>query len=544
MRLKYSIPTLALLFSFTHATTVKDVVNYTIENNQDIASKTLNNEAFRKYVDEQKSGYYPKLDLTAYLEKKKEDLDYDAGAGIDATTDYKGGNAQLDLEQLLYDGNLTPNLVEEAKSNYLSNKYKNAADIENILYDSISAYLNIIKFDERIAASKDNLAVHEDYLSIATQTEEINGEILDKVQTKAKIYSAKSNLFGDMNNRNSAISSFNKNVGMKLDESFCRPDIDKSLIPSSLDELYKIALKNNYTIKEQIKAIDSQRALISQSKSNFLPTLKLKLQALYDRDLLEEDLETTQYSGKIELRYNIFNGMLDSAKTDREELFLREAQAKLDVATKTVLDELTVSYNTYQTAIKQSNELKKFIEENKTIIDIYKDQFDAGTRNFIDVLNVEADLYNSNITLINTEFDMYLAYYNILKNTSILQKSIKNSSQNSCSDTTSNISATTEDTSVQELLEENTMMAEEAVTQTESLTNDNYAIFLISSSYSKYLTTKQADLNLKDDVKSKIVTNPNGTHTLVLYNIPTEQKAMDLKEEFSSSYPGAYYKKK
>lgn len=452
MKLKYTIPTIVLSFSFSNATSISDVVKFTIENNQDIASKSLNNKAFRKYIDEQNGGYYPKLDLTASLERKNIDEDFGVATGItDRDTDYKGGNAQLDLEQLLYDGNLTPSLVEEAKANYMSNKFKNSSDIENIVYDSISAYLNILKFDERIIASEDNIKTHNEYLSIATETERINGEILDKVQTKAKIHSAKTSLYSDINNKNSALSAFTKNVGIKIEDDICRPSLDESLIPASLDELYKIALKNNYSILEQIKATDAQRAVISQSKSNFLPTLKLKLQALYDKNLLEEDLKTTQYSGKIELRYNIFNGLMDSAKSEREELFLKEAQSKLDVVTKRVIDQLTVSYNTYQTSKKQIEELKQFIEENKTIIRIYNDQFDAGTRNFIDVLNVEADLYNSKVSLINTQYDMYLAYYDILKNISSLQKSIESFSNDTC---TKIADSKNEETSMKELLEQ------------------------------------------------------------------------------------------
>lgn len=432
MNLKFSIPTLALLFSFSNAATIKDVVNFTIDNNQDIVSKSYNNQAFNKYVDEQKGGYYPKLDLTATLEKKKVDEDYKTGSGTDSNIDYKGGNAKLDLEQLLYDGNLTPNLVEEAKANYIANKYKNSNDVENIVYDAINSYLNILKFDERINTTKENLNIHNNYLSIAEQTEKINGEILDKVQTKAKIHSVKSNLFDEKNSKNVAISSFAKNVGMKLDNNYCKPSIDDSKIPTNIDELYKLALKNNYQILEQLNNIEAQRAVIEQSKSNFLPTLKLKLQALYDKDLLDKDLETTQYSGKVELRYNLFNGMIDSAKNEREVLFLKESQAKLDVVSRAVLDELTVAYDTYQTAKEQIVELKQFIEENKQIIQIYNDQFDAGTRNFIDVLNVEADLYNSKVSLINTEYKMYQSYYQILKSVSSLQTTIANSQDNSC----------------------------------------------------------------------------------------------------------------
>lgn len=550
-KITYSLSTLALLMTSLQATSLKDVVEYTIQSNQDIVSKSLNNEAFRKYIDEQKGGYYPKLDLTAYLEKKKIDEDYKSGSGIDNTQDLNGGNVQLDLEQLLYDGNLTPSLVEEAKARYTSNKFKNSDDVENILFDSISAYLNILKFDERIETSRKNLNIHEDYLSIATQTERINGEILDKVQTKAKIHSAKSNLFEEINNKTAANSSFVKNVGMKLDANICRPVLDESKIPANLETLHKLALKNNFQILEQIENIKEQRALISQEKSNFLPTLKFKLQGIYDQGLLDDNLETNTYSGKIELKYNIFNGMIDSAKTEREVLFLKEAQAKLDVVSKSVLDEVAVAYSTYNTAKKQIVELEQFIEENKQIIVIYKDQFDAGTRNFIDVLNVEGDLYNSKINLINTQFTMYSAYYQILKSTSSLQATIVNSQNQTCSQVKNTISSSTP-SSVQSVLEDdvkedtlNTMTSLDEPQSSSNISNE-YALFL--ESYKNNASASKAsdsiEKNLTDNTKVKIVANSNGSYTVALYNIDGLQKAIELKNKYNNSYPHSYYIKK
>lgn len=543
-RITYSLAVLSLLITSSNATSLKEVVEHTIQTNQDIASKSINNDAFKKYIDEKEGGYYPKVDLTSSLEKKRVEE-----KGLNAADkDLKGGNAQLDVEQLLYDGNLTPSLVDEAKAKYLSNKLKNSNDTENILLNSIGAYLNILKFEERTLITQNNLKTYEDYLGIATQTERINGEVLDKVQTKAKIHSAKSTLFEEMNSKTAANSSFVKNVGMKLDKGSCRPNIDESKIPDNLEVLQKKVLQNNYEILEQIENINEQKAIISQEQSNFLPTLKLKLQGVYDKDLLDEDLKTNVYSGKVELKYNLFNGMMDSARTDREKLFLKEAQAKLDVVTKAVLDDVIVAFESYNTAKKQIVELKQFIEENKQIINIYKDQFDSGTRNFIDVLNVEGDLYNSKIALINAEFTMYTSYYKILKATSSLQTTVLSSQNQSCE--VSPIVSKKEskvDTSVQALLTDD--VKEQKVqpsTNVVSTTSGEYVVYL--ESYKNSLTAEKDLQNistfLEKDAKAKIISNINGTSSLVIYDIANLQDAIALKSKVSSKYPNAYYSKK
>jgi len=542
----YSLGVLALLMTSLQATSLKDVVEHTIGTNQDIASKSLNNDAFKKYIDEQEGGYYPKVNLTSSLEKKKIEE-----SGLTAQDkDLKGGNAQLDVEQLLYDGNLTPSLVDEAKARYSSNKLKNSNDIENILLESIGAYLNILKFDERTFVSQDNLKIHEDYLGIATQTEKINGEILDKVQTRAKIYSAKSNLFDEMNSKNAANSSFLKNVGMKIDKEICKPILDESKIPANLELLEKTVLENNYEILEQIENIKEQRAIISKEESNFLPTLKFKLQGIYDKDLLDENLKTNAYSGKLELKYNLFNGMIDSVRTEREKLFLKEAQVRLDVVTKAVLDSVTVSYETYNTSKKQIVELKQFIEENKQIINIYKDQFDSGTRNFIDVLNVEGDLYNSKIALINAEYTMYASYYKILKATSSLQTTIANSQNQTCEATPVYKASKKElktDTSVQDLLSENVKDQKTPASETPtSAVSNEYVLFL--ESYKNSATAQKALENisssLEKDAKAKIVPNVNGSSSVVIYNINGLQDAISFKTKLDNKFPNSYYAKK
>ena len=539
-KITYSLSAFLLLTTSLQATSLKEVLEHTIKSNQDIISKSLNNDAFKKYIDEQEGGYYPKLDLTAFVGAKEEQLKPDGASRED--TNYKGGNAQLDLEQLLYDGNLTPSLVEEAKARYSANKLKNANDVENILFDSISAYLNLVKFEERIELSKNNLATYEDYLDIATQTERINGEILDKVQTKAKIHSTKSALFDEMNSKNTAKSSFQKNVGMNIEGDICRPIIDESKIPTNIEDLQKLVLENNYQVLQQIESIKEQRAIISQEKSNFLPTLKIKLQGVYDKDFLDDETRSNIYTGKLELKYNIFNGMINSARTQREELFLKEAQSKLDTISKSVLDEVTVAYETYNTSKKQIEELKQFIVENKQIIEIYKDQFDAGTRSFIDVLNVESDLYNSQIALINTEYNMYDSYYKLLKATSSLETAVLNSPAQTCGVSTKQVKS---NSTVQDILADDEKEVKATTVSTTS-SNDNYALLLASYKdlASAEKTLQNLSSSLEKDTKIKTTQNSNGTYSVAIYNISTLEDAISLKTKYNNNFPSAYYIKK
>ncbi len=427
MKLKYSLVLVSLLVASSSASTLKDVVSYTLKNNSDVLSKSYNNQSFNAYIDEQEGGYYPTIDLNASYETRK--------TNQSPGNDYKqnGYDASLTLEQILFDGGLTSNLVAEAQSNYEANKFKNSNDVESIVLEAVNSYLNILKAEEKISLSEENIENHKKYLEIAVQTEIINGAVLDKVQTKAKINQAKSNLYNEMNNKVAAQSSFKRNVGMRLDNT-CKPTIDEKAIPSDFNELLKSTLKSNYSILEQSKNIETQRAVVEQSDAAFKPTVSARLQANADDDLTNENIETNSYLAAIEMRYNLYRGKSDVSANEKERLVLKEEQQKFDVITKAVEDELRVAYETYQTSKKQIKELKELIVNNKQIISIYKDQFDAGTRSFIDVLNVEADLFNSKLNLVDTEFNLYQSYYNILRLNSSLGNTVLKSAQNKCAD--------------------------------------------------------------------------------------------------------------
>ena len=434
--IKYSIPALLLLSATAvNATTIKEVVQHTLVNNPQIQSSMKNDEAFKLYVDEARGGYTPQVDLTAELTKKRTKTDPDNTTASNTNNYTDGHNLRLDIEQLLYDGGLTDGLVDEATYKGTSNKFANDTIRNEVLLEAVSSYLNMVKYEERMKLSQDNLNTHEGYLKTAKETEEINGEALDRVQTSAKIYLAKSNYLEEKANNKKAISTFEKNVGMSPEGKSCRPNINTSKVSEDLALLVKDALAQNSDILEQVENIKEQREVVNQTSAAFIPTLKFKAQAIEDKDLITNDTETRVYTGKIELTYNIWSGGSDQAVKDREKLFLMESQQTLDTVTKSVTDKLTSSYITYQTAQEKIIELERYIEDNKQIVLIYQDQFEAGTRTFIDVLNVEGDLYNSRLSLVNAQFDLYQSYYEIMTYLSMIQDNVMSANDQVCTDT-------------------------------------------------------------------------------------------------------------
>jgi adhesin transport system outer membrane protein len=447
--------------SYLCATNIKDVAVQTLDNNDEIKAIQKNNEAFKYYIDEQKGGYYPKLDLTVDVEAK--DTETDPEGGTSSTVDQRGYNGQLDLEQLIWDGGLTPAKIEEAKSKYNENFFTNKNKVENIIFDGIEAYLDILKSKNRIVLTNENIVLNENYLTIETDKESITGDSLGRHQSEAKLHLVKNKLLEEMKKELQAKSNYEKVVGVKFAGEACTPNINQTLIPDTKAAAMEQALQNNYEIKSQMASIEKQRALLNQSKSDFYPTLKFKAQALQDDDLISNDAQTNKMSAKIELTYNLYNGNKDSVVESRNVAFLEESKSKLEVVTNKIVDELNIAYEDYVIAKKQIVELSKYLKSNEQIVSIYKYQVEGGTAKVIDLLNAEITLYNSKLSLIDAKIDLKVAYFKVLTIMGKLEESIGASDNAGCTTdkhlvkTVQNVKTKVkaDDAQLEELLDEN-----------------------------------------------------------------------------------------
>jgi adhesin transport system outer membrane protein len=556
---KLSLPAILLLGTCSlSATSIKDVVEHTIEKNPKVKSALKNNEANKLFIDEAKGGYYPKLDLTAFVGSQKTKTNPDIG--LNTEEDVNGGSVQLDLEQLIYDGGRTSGSVEEAKYRFSSAKFANDTVINNVLLESVSSYLNAVKYKDRLAITNNSLEIFSKYYETAVKAEEISGEELEKYQVSSKVHYEKSRFYEEENNYLKAQSFFENSVGTTLDGNICRASIDHSIIPSDLKTLTINVISKNSEILEQVENIKEQRAVLNQKDGNNYPILKFKAQGIYDNDFISNRETTRVYNAKLELTYNIFNGNKDSSATKREKLFLVESQQKLDSVTNDILEESTSSFNTYMTSKKREVELIKYINDNLKVLEIYKDQLEGGTRTLIDVLNIERDVFNAQRDLVNIQIDLDNAYYQLLNSQSILSTSIINGNSacvdNNIKNVEKNESKKDEDTKeLESLIEEDTtektdtevpvINATPAKPEEIALKASNntytYALFLISHRDALVIEKQKTDVDFKLSGEYDLrVEKTKNFYTLAVSDIKSSEELKMIKEKLSGTYPDSY----
>ena len=421
-----------------HAVSLKDSVEKVLSSNPEIIAEKNNQEAFRKYIDEREANYYPRLDVDGRLEKSNSNKNYDQPNSnnlADGSDQEDGYNFGIALNQMLYDGNLTPSQVREAKFNNLANKYRTERNIDNVVYETITAYTGLVQYNELLNLTNEMILTNEDNYQTAKEKESISGEVLETYQVESKLNFVKEKYLEEKDLKASKIDTFKRYVGIEPDGSECRPKIDISKIPNNLQQLVELAVLKNSEILEQIERVKAQREKIAQADSKFLPNLSLELKALTDSDLsLNEQGVENQAFGRINLAWNLYNGGGDHAVSKQEELFLAEQKERLDAITNKIVESVKVTYQRFEKNKERIDVLKGYVSANENIVEVYKSEFESGTRTFVDILDAQTVLYEAKKSLVIREFELYRNYYDLLNTLSMLTPTVSDPKNSVCSE--------------------------------------------------------------------------------------------------------------
>ena len=346
IRISWVVMVLVLVITNVSSLTLQDSIQATIKSNPRILAEQKNQDAFKRYVDEERGDYFPTIDLESYYESSHK---YNSPDNFSKTDSHKNGwNKQLKLEQILYDGGLTQSEVSEFRYKQDENKHRSNLVIEDVILSATNSYLDMVEYNELLKLSKTMINVQDKNLLTAKEQEEITGEKLEVFQVLSKLHFTSEKLLEQEDLEFHAKRDFKRFTGIKPDGRICRPIINEKLIPMSLEKIVELSVRRHYSIREQIEKIKVQRENLVQANSKFLPTILFQLEGEWDDDLrLEENGKYKTHRAKFFMKWNLYKGGKDSVTSEREVLFLQEAKKTLDAITDEIVNKVTKEYNSF-----------------------------------------------------------------------------------------------------------------------------------------------------------------------------------------------------
>ncbi len=403
------------------AQTLPDVIRKTLSTNPDVLIEVQRRLAADEARARAKAGWFPVIDLRTGI-GKEERLNPATEAAYGGKTRGDRRDLSLNLNQMLFDGMATSSEVQRSDFKVQSSADRVAATSEQIALRAIESYLEILRQQEILALTQENLLYHERTLDQIQQR--VTGGFsrpADLDQIRARLALAKANLTTAEANREVAQINYKLVVG-ELPGRLERPKPpDLKWLPANVDEAVRIALDANRLLHSARADVNAAGAQLSVTRAALAPRIELEVGTTRTqyKTSVDDPKDETNYA-MLRLRYNLFAGGADRARISEARHLENESREVLSRAERQLEQTVQLSWNAYRSARDRIPNLRQHSESSRLTRDAYAKQFILGQRSLLDMLDSENEFFTAQANYLNGQFVELFARYRLLADTGYL----------------------------------------------------------------------------------------------------------------------------
>lgn len=360
-----------------------------------------------------KSGYRPNIVGQASIDRSATRMVSPGNSSTSLTT----GSFGVQIQQTLFDGFQTKNNVAAAEARVRASNESLRNTEQNILFNAVSAYMDVIR-DRQIAALRErNLQFLSEQVRAARSRFEVGeGTRTDVAQAEAGRSAAVAQLSAARAQALASAATYRQIVGDEPGK-LAAPGPAKGL-PRGLDEATAVAAKQHPAILATEHLVDAAAFTVKSTEGALLPgvTASAGLSRSYRNSNPGSLNDGTFNSASIgaTLTVPIYQGGRVSAQVRQSKESLGQARIQVDVSRDQVRAAVTSAWTMYQAAQEAVSANRELVSAAQLALNGVIEERNVGQRTTLDVLNAQADVIAAQINLVSAERDVVVASYAIL----------------------------------------------------------------------------------------------------------------------------------
>lgn len=333
-------------------------------------------------------------------------------SNVAPSTEFSPKSVSIGLSQPIFRGFKTINGTKAAEANVEAGRQGLLAIEQDILFQTIQAYMNVIRDRQIVGLRQKNVSVLKKQLTAADERFKV-GEITrtDVAQSRARVSGAQSNVASAKASLAASVANYINVVGHEPGK-LSYPKLAK--LPRSLAEAQAAAEEINPNILSASYVEEAARFNMEVVKGDLLPAVDLAASATI-ADNPSAGVGSSE-SARIE-------GVLTIPLYEAGRVYssVREAkhvasQRRLEViqAGHEVRESVSISWNNLIAARETIRSTKEQVSAAELALDGVRQEYFVGSRTTLDVLDAEGEVVNARITQVSAERDQIVAAYQIL----------------------------------------------------------------------------------------------------------------------------------
>ncbi len=410
--------------------TVEDAIKTGLEKNYNVMIAKNNQEIAKVQNNFGAAGMSPSVTVNGNLNLSSLNSHQEFNTGV--VQDRNGAQANttgasLNAYWTVFDGLKMFAIKKRLDANEQLSAIYLKQQMENTVYDIVSAYYNIVRINELIKAAKQNLEIYDERLKIAKLRLEIGSdskvEVLLSQSDYNKAKTAIMQLELDLLN---AKTQLNTLINQPVDTDFKTTDSIMVNYNPTYEDLKKSALSTNSAIQISRKSELITQQRVKEYRSANLPFIQLNASYTFLRSQSQAGIvflnRQTGLNGGITASWLLFNGMRNQ-KLVKEANLLALNQRYITQQTEQLVDgTVFVNFKAFQMN-KQIVELEsQNLSDSKDVQVVSLERYKIGKANLLETIETQKNLEDAQVRYINALYAIKLAETELLRTNGALIK--------------------------------------------------------------------------------------------------------------------------
>ena len=330
-------------------------------------------------------------------------------------------SATLFARQNLYNGGKTTAFVEETDARIQAAAYEVLNVANSVYLDCSEAYINVVKARELLVIAKENSLTQERIMrQVREKTEAGFNRLSELYNSESRLALAKASYISRQQDLNQALVTFHRQFGRFLrPEQFIKPEPTYEF-PASVQAAIDVALQVHPALKVAKYNIQTRRYTYDKATASYYPTLDFELFGRYTKDTAGDEGDTNNTGALLTLSYTFFDGGLREGNIARDQQSIRKEYQRGYIERRNVNESIRLAWN-----IKESEDFKKeYLREHVVLsartLDAFKEEYYVGRRSLLDLLNMENEYTDAQISMVDSQFLELIALYRMMQGTGVL----------------------------------------------------------------------------------------------------------------------------
>ncbi|KAF0118709.1 MAG: outer membrane protein LapE [Rhodospirillaceae bacterium] len=312
--------------------------------------------------------------------------------------------AQVVLLQLLFDGFNREGAVDRHAARRDAAALRVLERTEATALDVVEAYLDVLRNQALVMVATENVAAHRATLNKVRQRvtggQSGTGDLQQATSRLATARDAEVQVGRDLAEARTRY----QRVVNDPPHDLIRPEVPRQYLPAGVENGVQQAVQKSPTMKAAVAELDETHALYRQAGAGFYPTFKFEVSAATNRNLDGVRGLSNEAMALLRMNLNLFCGEID--RNVRMELAERitENRAKVMRIERSIAQEVRLSWTAMESAKSRVMVLNDEALANAQVVAAYRQEFDIGQRNLLDLLDAENELFSSRSRLLTAEF--------------------------------------------------------------------------------------------------------------------------------------------